>query len=317
MGIGKSFKKATKSIKKSTKKVTKGVSDATKKATDAVSDAAEKGVDAVSDAAKQAADAAAKGAREAERIGAKAAAIADNAYDDALRLGEAAWNETVAALERWLTDGLTEILLAAAEAFVGRSGALIDAMVAGGRALLADPKAAAEFERVVVAAAGKKMEAGAQEAMRSLVRRPELRAVVDKAGQFATLSLGLAGSAAYGAGAEGCFGYAARMPEATVIGGFYGVGGVAVSVGGSTSAQLGVWSPRPADLKGPYFAVTVEVEVKGGGGVQVIFALPADEAGWLALVSGKIDPWPVGLVVFLGGGGELSASVSGGYTWVF
>ncbi|MDC0670025.1 hypothetical protein [Nannocystis radixulma] len=306
MGIGKSFKKATKSIKKSTKKVTKGVSDAAKKGADAVSDAAEKGVDAME-----------KGAREAERIGTRAAAIADSAYDDALRLGEAAWNETIAALERWLSDGLTEILLAAAEALVGRSGALIDAMVAGGRALLADPKAAAEFERVIVAAAGKQMEAGAQEAMRSLVRRPELRAVADEAGQFATLSLGLAGSAAYGAGAEGCFGYAARMPDATVIGGFYGVGGVAISVGASTTAQLGVWSPRPAGLKGPYFAVTVEVEVQGGGGVQVIFALPADEAGWLALVSGKTDPSPVGLVVFLGGGGELSASVSGGYTWVF
>ncbi|WAS91236.1 hypothetical protein [Nannocystis punicea] len=306
MGIGKTLKKASKSLKKGAKKATKEVGDAAKKT-----------AEAATDAAKKTAEAAEKAASEAERIGASAGALAENAYDDALRLGEAAWNETVAALERWLFDGLVDLLLDAAMAVFKGSRPLVDAMFAGGRALLGDPKAAADFERVVTAAASKKRDPGAQEAMRSLLRRPEIQAIAAAAGSFDTLSLGLAGSAAYGAGAEGCFGYAATLPDAATIGGFYGVGGVAVSVGASTTAQLGVWTPRPADLKGPYFAATLEVEVEGGGGIQVIFALPADEAGWLALTTGKVKPSPVGIVVFLGGGGEVSASVSGGYTWVF
>lgn len=317
MGIGKTFKKAGKKLKKGTKKATKGVTDAAKKGADAVADAAKEGAGAVADAAEQAAKTAERAAREAERIGDRAAAIADTAFDDALRLGEDAWNQTIAALERWLVDELAEILLAAAEALVNRSRALVDAMIAGGHALLADARGAADFERVVTAAAAKKVDAGAKDAMRALMQRPEIRAIVDRAGKFDTLSLGLAGSAAYGAGAEGCFGYAATMPDARTIGGFFGVGGVAASAGASTTAQLGVWSPLPADFKGPYFAATLELEVTGGGGVAVCFALPADEAGWLALASGKIDPTPVGISVFLGGGGEVSASVSGGYTWVF
>lgn len=299
MGIGKAFKKAGKKLKK-----------ATHKATGAVKDAADK----VADGAVQGADVAGS---TLARVGAQAGALAESTYEDALRLGESAWNETLAALERWLDDGLVDLLLAAAMATVRGQKALIDAMVAGGTALLADARGAAEFERVVLAAAGRQRDAATLASVKALAGRPELRAIAATCGKFATLSLGGGGSAAYGAGAEGCFGYACTLPDAAAIGGFFGVGGVAVSIGASLGDQLGVWTPRPADLKGPYFAVTVEVAVGPGAGLQVVFAVPDDEAGWLALVSGETTPAPVGIVVSLSGGGELSASVSGGYTWVF
>jgi len=299
MGIGKAFKKAGKKLKKGTKK-----------ATGAVKDAADK----VADGAKQGADAAGSAL---ERAGEQAGALAESAYDEALQLGESAWNETLTALERWLEDGLVDLLIDAAMATVRGQKALIDAMVAGGTALLADAKGAADFERMITAAAGKQRDAATLASVKALARRPELQVIADTCGKFAMLSLGGGGSAAYGAGAEGCFGYACSLPDAAAIGGFFGVGGVANSVGASLADQLGVWTPRPADLKGPYFAVTVEVTVGPGAGLQVVFAVPDDEAGWLALVSGKTTPAPVGIVVSFSGGAELSASVSGGYTWVF
>lgn len=313
MGIGKAFKKAGKKLKKGAKKATGAVKDAAKD----VEKGVDKGIDAAKDVAKDAGKGLDAAVADVEKLGNKTAALAEDAYEDALRAGEAAWNATVDALERWLVDDLADILLDAAMDIYKSQRKLIDSMLDAGRALIVDPKASAEFERMVTSAAGKKRDAGAHDSVRALVKIPEIQAITKYCGKYDTLSLGLASSAAYGIGAEGCFGYGATLPDAKTIGGFFGVGGVAVSVGGAVTAQLGTWNVKPADFKGPYFAATLEVEVEGGGGISIVFPLPASEADWLNLVTGKTKPGPCGIVVFVGGGGEVSACVSGGQTWVF
>lgn len=307
--LSKKFKKAGKKLKKGTKKATKAVSDTAKDAADGVSDAAKK----VAQTAEMTAE---RAVHEGERIGAEASKFAAEAYDDALELGEAAWDATLEAIERYLTDDLADLLIDAAMDVYRDSRKLVDTLASAGRSILADARGAADFARVITSAAAKKKDAKALESVRSLALRPEMQAVAAVAGRFKTLSYGSGGSAAYGVGAEGCYGFAHTLPDAPTIAGFYGVGGVANAVGAAAAAQFAAWSPKPGDLAGPYLAVTLEVEIAVGGGVQVVFAVPATEAEWLAIVSGKV-PAPVGIVVFLGGGGELSASLSGGYTWVF
>lgn len=307
----------TKSFKKMTKKVTKTA----KKATNAVKDAGETAVGATAGAANAAAHqitgTAEDVARRTVKITQDAGQIAENSYEQALAAGESAWNEVASQVERWLTDGMNEILIAAAKDVYKRNRALVSAMANAGAALTASPAMAPHLNIVIDSAARKKRDKRSDDSMKVLGTSPELRPVNKEAKGYGSISIGTGGSAAYGAGAEGCFGMAYDIPQVATVGGFFGVGGVVGSFGASMTIQLGAWTVMPAKLAGPYLAVGLELEVEFGGGFQVIFSLPTTESDWLALASGKTPPMLCGIVVFVGGGGEASAAVSGGYTWVF
>ncbi len=307
----KAFKKTVKKVKKSTKKAVNKVADTTK-------DAANKTANAVTGAANTVAHEVERGTtdltREFEKISDDLGHVAEKAYRDALEAGESAWNEVVELSERWLTDALTEIAVKVAEGIYRDHLALIESLCKAGHGLLEDPRSRNELERLFKHAASKKQDSESDKTVKSLAKSQDMKQSNEKAKKegFGAMSFGFGGSLAYGAGGEGCYGFAFGLPDASKIQGFFGMGGVVGSVGGSGTLQIGVWFDEPKKLEGPYLAVGLEFETEVGGGIQIIFSMPKSEKEWLSM-----DFKLAGIVVCVGGGGEASVAVSSGYTWTF
>lgn len=310
--ISKTFKKATKKMKKSAKKAGNAVADTAK-------DAADKTANVVTGAANAVSREAQDMAKEMEKLSRDAGRAAEQAYGDALAAGEAAWNDVVELSERFLTDSLMELAEALAEDIYKKHLKLIGLMGEAGYALMKDPATNKDVQVVIDDSSHKRKDEQTQKSTTSLSNHESMRRTSDEAREknLFSISYGVGGGAAYGAGAEGCFGYVLDHPQMKQFRGFYGVGGVAgYTFGGSLSFQVGVWASAPSGLAGPYLAVGFEVGDKMGCGAQVIFSMPTTEKAWKDVVlSGKI-PF-AGIVVSAGVGQELGGSVSSGYTWVY
>jgi gas vesicle protein len=320
--LTKAFKKTVKKVKKSTKKAVNKVADTTKdvadKTANVAKDTANKTANAVTGAANTVAHEVERGAtdltREFEKISDDLGQVAEKAYRDALEAGESAWNEVVELSERWLTDALTELVVKVAEGIYRDHLALIESLFKAGHGLMEDPRSRKELERLFKHAASKKQDSESDKTVSSLAKSQDMNRSNEKAKKegFGSMSFGFGGSLAYGAGGEGCYGFAFGLPDTSKIQGFFGMGGVVGSVGGSGSLQIGVWFDEPKKLEGPYLAVGLEFETDVGGGIQIIFAMPKSEKEWLSM-----DFKLAGIVVCVGGGGEASVAVSSGYTWTF
>lgn len=314
--ISKTFKKATKKVKKAAKKAGNAVADTAK-------DAADKTANVVTGAANSVANEVSREAqemaREMEKLSRDAGRAAEQAYGEALAAGETAWNEVVELSERFLTDSLMELAEALAEDIYKKHLKLIQLMGEAGHALLKDPATSKDVQLLIDHSSHKRKDEQTQKSTASLSKHKAMQRTSDEAREknLFSFSYGFGGGAAYGAGAEGCFGYVFDTPSVKQFMGFYGVGGVAgYSFGGSLSFQVGVWTSAPSGLAGPYLAVGVEVGDTAGGGAQVIFSMPTTEKAWKDVVlSGKL-PFS-GIVVSGGVGQDLGVSVSGGYTWVY
>ncbi|WP_257463362.1 hypothetical protein [Archangium lipolyticum] len=316
--IGKSFKKAFKKVKKTTKKAVNKVADTTK-------DVADKTANAVTGAAQTVSNEVGREAqelaRDVEQLTRDTARFAEKAYAEALEAGEAAWDATVELTERFLTDALAELAEELAEDICRDHRKLIECMVETGHELLKDPASRKDVERLLDAAAHKRRDEKTEKTTDSLSKNKSMNRLGAEARgkDLITLSVGTGGGAAFMAGAEGSVGFAYDYPNKKQLRGYFGVGGVSgFSIGTSMALQIGAWGSMPSNLDGPYLAVAVELYVKGGGGIQVVFSLPTSESDWLDFAKGgKLKLKLAGLVVSMGGGGEFSASVSAGYTWVY
>ncbi|ATB50122.1 hypothetical protein [Corallococcus macrosporus] len=316
MSLSKSFKKAVKKVKKSAKKAGNAVVDTANKAADTVTDTAGTVTNQVSREAEQL-------AREVDTLTRDAAKLAEQAYAESLAAGEAAWNEVVELSTRFLTDALSDVAQTLAEDVYREHLALLEGMAETGYALLTNPTRHKQVEFLVGQSSQKKKDDDTQKTVSSLSQDASVqRTNNDARGKgFITFSLGSGGDAAYGAGAEGNFGFAFDLPELKELRGYYGVGGVAgLATGASLDFQLGVWADKPSKLDGPELSVSLGASLKYGGSVQVVFNAPATEREWTDfLTSGKLEL--AGLVVSLGVGvsptPEVSATVGCGYTWVY
>lgn len=325
--FSKSFKKSVKKVKKSTKKAVNKTAnvakDAANKTANVAKDAANKTADVAKDAANTVAHEVSRGAtdltRELDKLSDDVSEVAEKAYHEALEAGEAAWNEVVEFTERWLTDALAELAVKMAKDIYRDHLVLIENLFKAGHGLLEDPRSRKELELLVKCSASKKQSPESDKTVESLAKSNDTKQA-NKSAQdkgFGSMSFGFGGSHAYGAGAEGCFGFAFGLPNASNIGGFFGVGGVVGSMGTSGTVQLGVWNCKPRELAGPYLAVSLEFESDIGGGVQIIFSLPKSEKEWQKLFTEKWMLDLAGIVVAVGGGGEVSVAVSSGYTWTY
>jgi hypothetical protein len=307
----KAFKKVKKSVKKTAKQTAGAVSQTANQAASAVSQTAGQATNAVSHAANQAAgftqDA-------ASAIG----KTAQETYEAALDAGVSAYNQVHDQIEKWVNDALLEQLVKIASAAYDKNRRVVSDLARSMNALLANPATHAQLEVLGKQAAGKKHDPKTDQQVKAMASSPQLAPANKSASSagWGSISIGYGGSAAYGVGGEGSYGYAYQL-SALGVGGFFSLGGVLASAGASVTLQLGVWAPAPSGLAGPYLAVELEVEIEVGGGVQVIFALPATDAAWQDLITGKASLAPVGIVVVAGGGGEVSAALGGGYTWTF
>jgi hypothetical protein len=323
----KSFNKAVKKVKKSTKKAVNKTAnvakDAANKTADVAKDAANKTANAITGTANTVAHEVSRGAtdltRELDQLSDDVSKVAEKAYHEALEAGESAWNEVVEFTERWLTDALSDLAVKMAEDIYRDHLVLIEHLFKAGHGLLEDPKSRKEIEQLVKFSASKKQNSESDKTVTSLAKSNDMKQA-NKTAQdkgYRCMSFGFGGSHAFGAGAEGCIGFAFGLPNASNIGGFFGVGGVVGSMGTSGSIQMGVWNCKPKDLAGPYLAVSLEFESDIGGGVQIIFSLPKSEKDWQELFTEKWMLDLAGIVVAVGGGGEASVAVSSGYTWTY
>ncbi|MFP2959244.1 hypothetical protein ACLEPN_15725 [Myxococcus sp. 1LA] len=314
--LSKSFKKAVKKVKKSAKKAGNAVADTATQAADTVADTAGTVTNQVSREAEQL-------AKDVDTLTRDAAKLAEQAYAESLAAGEAAWNEVVELSTRFLTDSLSDVAQALAEDVYRKHLALIEDMAETAYGLLQDPVRHKEVEFLVNQSAQKRKDANTDKTVASLSTDASLKRTGDsgRSKGLITISIGSGGAAAYGAGAEGCFGFAFDLPELKQLRGYYGVGGVAgFAKGASLDFQLGLWADAPSQLDGPELSVSLEASIKYGGGVQVVFKLPTTEREWTDFVtSGRLDL--SGIVVSVGVGlsptPEVSATVGCGYTWVY
>jgi hypothetical protein len=303
------------SFSKAFKKVTKSVKKTADKATHAVSQGANQAANAVSQGVSQAAGQAAGIAQETASAISK---TAQQTYEAALDAGVSAYNQVQDQIEKWINDAALDLLVKAATSAYDKNRRVVSDLARSMNGLLSDPAAHAQLEILGKDAAGKKHDPQTDQHVKALASSPQMAPANSSASSsgWGSISIGYGGNAAYGAGGEGSYGYAYQLSKLGV-GGFFSLGGVLGAMGGSVNVQLGVWAPPPSGLAGPYLAVELEVEIEGGGGIQVIFPLPATDDAWQNLVTGKASLDPVGIVIFAGGGEEVSAALGGGYTWIF
>jgi hypothetical protein len=307
----KAFKKVKKSVKKTANQATHAVTRTADDAARAVTQAADQAAHAVTQTAGQA-------AALAQDTASAISKTAQQTYEAALDAGVSAYNQVQDQIEKWIDDALLEQLVKLATSAYDKNKRVVSDLARATTALLSDPKLRAPLDIVGKDAAGKKHDARTDQDVKMIAQSPQLapaNSSASKAG-WGSISIGYGGSAAFGAGGEGGYGYAYQL-SSLGVGGFFSLGGVIGSMGASVTLQLGVWAPPPAGLAGPYIGIELEVEVEGGGGVQVIYALPSTDAAWQNLIAGKTPLDPVGIVVVAGGGGEVSAALGGGYTWTF
>ncbi|WP_434347735.1 hypothetical protein ACN6A1_06915 [Myxococcus virescens] len=317
--ISKSFKKAVKKVKKTAKKAGNTVVDTANKAADTVTDTAGTVTNQVSREAEQL-------AREVDTLTRDTAKLAEQAYAESLAAGEAAWNEMVELSTRFLTDALSDIAEALAEDVYRKHLALLESMAETGYALLTNPTRRKEVDFLVRQSSQKKKDEDTNKTVSSLSQDESVQRTGHEARSkgLGTLSIGSGGSATFGAGPEGSVGIAFDHPGQTQVRGFFGFGGVAGATKGiSMNFQFGAWADMPSKLAGPVLTVSLGAGVgKFCGSAQVVFKMPITEKEWTAFAtSGRLDL--AGLVMCLGAEVStfakdgVSATVGGGYTWVY
>jgi hypothetical protein len=275
--IGKAFKKVGKAIKNT-------ANDAVDTVEDTAKDTAKATVNVVNDASD----------------------AVVNVSKDAINATEKGFNIAIDESKKLVNEAQKAILKAAALDTLKKYEKDITALANAAAAIVNSPTLKKAAQKAASKAAAGNFDQELTQTLSQIFTAPEVKVHLSDIAPttWPTITLGVSGGGGYVAGIEASGGLGVTHPAIHngQLCGFVDAGGSLGTFGGSAALLLGVETSRPANIDGGYIGVSVEGKLEVGGGLEIAFNMPNFSLG--------------SITAAVGVGMEVSAALTGGYTYV-